>query len=195
MSFLTDTAWPAGLLKIFDICQQQPSPANQLYGPYTKLFSYCFGNSFDFVVTPVDPPSELSSSDDAESTAALVVFRVDVQPRPVLLAEIKDGVWLTRADLRFKATEHMRQRYEAMVGECPLPRLWGLSLLGTSLRVYCSDVATGDIKPAIEGRPSPGRALPSDFLEGAWDVDILSQEGFDTLKKFVKEIMGAAAAQ
>ena len=57
----------------------------------------------------------------------------------MLMAEIKDDGWANKADLRFKANEQMRQWCNPMVGDCPLPRLWGLSLLGTSLRVYCGD--------------------------------------------------------
>ncbi|KAF8867926.1 hypothetical protein CPB85DRAFT_1245192, partial [Mucidula mucida] len=30
--------------------------------------------------------------------------------------------------------------------------------------------------------------LPGDFLEGAWDIDILSQEGLDKTKEIVGEI-------
>jgi hypothetical protein len=76
-----------------------------------------------------------------------------------------------------------------MLRDCPLPRLWGLSLLGTSLRVYCGDVVTGDVEPAFENRPSPGRIFPRKFLEGAWNIDILSQEGFAKMKEIVGDIV------
>jgi len=122
----------------------------------------------------------------------LVVF--DVQRRPVLLAEIKDDAWTTKSDLRFKADEQMRQRYDSMLAACRLPRLWGLSLLGTSLRVYCGDVATEEVDPAFEDRPCPGRTFPRNFLEGAWDIDILSQEGFAKMKEIVGDIVRKAGA-
>ncbi|KIL60254.1 hypothetical protein M378DRAFT_168267 [Amanita muscaria Koide BX008] len=81
-----------------------------------------------------------------------------------------------------------------MLHNCPLPRLWGLSLLGTSLRVYAGDVATGELEPVFIDRPSPSRILPRDFLEGGWNIDILSQEGFNKMKEIVKEIIRNAAA-
>ena len=109
------------------------------------------------------------------------------------MAEIKDDSWATRAEQRFKADEQMRQRYNSMLQACPLPRLWGLSLLGTSLRVYCGDAATGDAEPAFEDCPSPNHVLPRDFLKGAWNIDILSQEGFDKIKEIVKDIVGNVA--
>lgn len=111
-----------------------------------------------------------------------------------MFVEIKDGGWARKAALRFKATEQMRQRYDMMLGDCPHPRLWGLSLLGTSLRVYNGEVASGYINPAFEAQPSLGRILPRDFLEGAWDIDILSQAGFDSMKVIITDIMDGAAA-
>ncbi|KAF8799606.1 hypothetical protein BYT27DRAFT_7201276 [Phlegmacium glaucopus] len=51
MPISTDTAWPAGLLTIFEICRQEPSYENRFYGPYNKLLTYCFGpNSYTYFV-------------------------------------------------------------------------------------------------------------------------------------------------
>ena len=88
----------------------------------------------------------------------------------------------------------MCQWYDSMLNDCPLPRLWGLSLLGTSLRVYCGDVVTRDLGPVFKSRPSPSRALPGNFLGEAWNIDILSQEGFDKMKEVVGDIVGNVAA-
>ena len=111
----------------------------------------------------------------------------------MLTAEIKDDGWANKVDLRFKANEQMRQWCNPTVGDCPLPRLWGLGLLGTSLRVYCNDVVTGEVEPAFETRPSTTRVLRN-FLEGAWNIDILSPEGFAKMKEIVRDIVGNAAA-
>ncbi|KAM6503781.1 hypothetical protein JOM56_000724 [Amanita muscaria] len=68
--------------------------------------------------------------------------------------------------LRLKADDQMRQRYDAMLHNCPLPRLWGLSLLGTSLCVYAGDVATGELEPVFIDRPSLAVSFPAIFLRG-----------------------------
>ena len=60
----------------------------------------------------------------------------------------------------------MRQRYDSMFADYPLPRLWGLSLLGTSLRVYCDNLIAYAVEPVFEDRPNPGCLLPRNFLEG-----------------------------
>ena len=194
MPLATDTAWPAGLLKIFEICRHELRlHENRYYGPYIKLLTYCFGpDSYEFFVAPHIPLTEFSTRDTVDPVVPLIVF--DIQRRPVLMAQIKDDAWATRADLRFKADEQMRERYDSMLHDCPLPRLWGLSLLGTSLRVYCGDAVTAYLGPAFEDRPSPGRTLPRNFLEGAWNIDILSQEGFAKMKEIVGDIVGNVAA-
>lgn len=101
----------------------------------------------------------------------------------LIIAEIKDDAWAHKADLRYSADEQIRRRYDAMLGDCPLPRLWGLSLLGTSLRVCCGTGFTETIEPDFVPRPSPSRILPRGFLEGAWAIDILSPEGFNKMKE------------
>jgi hypothetical protein len=67
--------------------------------------------------------------------------------------------------------------------------VYGLSLLGTSLRVYVCNVATGEVEPAFATRPSLGHTLPHDFLGGAWDLDILSKEGFTKMKEIVDDVI------
>ena len=66
----------------------------------------------------------------------------------------------------------MRQLYDQTLYNCAIPRLYGLSLLGTSLRVYCADKVTGDITPHFIGHSDVNHILPRDFLEGQWDLDI-----------------------
>jgi hypothetical protein len=65
-------------------------------------------------------------------------------------------------------------------------------MLGTSLRVYCGTVATQAIIPDFMPRPDPDHTLPPDFLAGAWDINILSQEGFNG--EIITDILAAAAA-
>jgi len=110
------------------------------------------------------------------------------------MAEIKDDGWASIADYRLEADEQLRRRYEIMLHTCPLPRLWGLNLLGTSARIYQGDVATRTITPPYQARPCEDYILPREFLKGEWDLDILSQEGFDRMKEIVADITTAATA-
>ena len=199
MPFSTDTNWPQGLRTIFDIdirSEHISEPfENCYYGPYIKLLNYCFGDSFQYFVAPQIPLSDTSFSELDSGFAFLVVF--DANRCPVLFAEIRDDFWTHDYSGRYRADGQIRDRYDEMTGNCPLPRLWGLSLLGTSLRVYCATVTTGAIEPDPEPCPSPSPSTESrgfrDLLRGAWDIDILSPEGFNKMKEIVMDIHAAAA--
>ena len=49
------------------------------------------------------------------------------------------------------------------------------------------------MSPDDEDRRSPGHIHPRSFVEGAWNIDILSQEGFDKMKEIVEDIVGGEA--
>ena len=110
----------------------------------------------------------------------------DLPQPPVLILDIRDESWVHSAYTRLKAGHQMRQLYDSIPAECPHPRVYGLSLLGTSLRVYVRDTNTGEIKPTND--PITG-GVPHDLLEGAWDIDILSKQGSDLMKEIVGEIV------
>ena len=116
---------------------------------------------FNFTVAPSSPPLQLSLRGADYPKVCFVVW--DWRHRPVLVAEIKDDSWADRADLRAEADDWMRQWFNPVLPDCRLPRVYGLSLLGASLRVYVGNVATGKVEPSFATRPSPGRTLPHDF--------------------------------
>ena len=60
-----------------------------------------------------------------------------------------------------------------MFDDCPLPHLWDLSLLGTSVRFYCGDVANRTVTQPYQAHPYEF-IVPQGYLEGEWDLDILS---------------------
>ena len=193
MPFSTDNNWPAGLLRIFKILRKENKPyESRYYGPYNRLLTYCFGDSFTFFVAPEKPHSDHSLKEAVDPIFFLIVF--DAARHPVLIAEIKDDGWASIASYRLEADEQLRHQYEVMLHTCPLPRFWGLSLLGTSARIYCGGVAARTITPPYQARPCEDSILPLEFLKGEWDLDILSQEGFNKMKEIVGDIMTATAA-
>jgi hypothetical protein len=188
MSLLTDTAWPAYLLKLFDKCHSEPRPNERYSTPYNMLFIYCVAGPepVPLMFGPPFPPIGSSGFNSNDFRLSLIVQDVGTPPPPVLLVDIKDESRAHSARSRLEADHHMRQLFDSVHAECPLPRLYGLSLLGTSLRVYVHDAITGEIKPAKV--PITG-CVPDDFLKGSWDIDILSQKGFDVMKEIVGEIV------
>lgn len=191
MPFQSDNTWPAGLITIFNHARAKRTTfENRYYGPYDKLLNYCFGESFTFYVAPQNPPR-----DDSRDAIDFVVFMVvfDRNDKPVLIVEVKDDSWVKKAELRYRADDQMRSRYALMLEECPLPRLWGLSLLGTSARVYCGDTTSLDVQPPAIVRPHESRVLPATFLAGEWAIDILTKDGFAKMKEILTDILDHVA--
>ena len=91
--------------------------------------------------------------------------------------KLKDDSRAQKAELRYRVDKQMHDRYGLVLDDCSTPRLWGLSVLGTSVPVYCGDKAF--YEEAIP-RPEPlSRVLSPSFLAEEWDLDLLSQEGFE----------------
>jgi hypothetical protein len=192
MSFSTDANWPQGLLNIFNISRNQNAPLKSRYfGPYDRLFNYAvIEGSFTFFLDPQTAPDETSARDAVDFVVFMVVL--NQEQKPVLIAEIKDDRWANEPDKRQRADTQMRQRYDQMLPNCPIPRLYGLSLLGTSLRVYCGDKVTGEVTPHFFGRPHADRILPPVFLEGQWNLDILSPDGLTKMQEIVAYVKAEA---
>lgn len=192
MPFSTDTNWPQGLINIFNISRNQnTSLDSRYYGPYDRLFNYAvIEGSFTFFLAPQIAPDETSARDAVDFVVFLVVL--NQEQKPVLFVEIKDDGWADKSNRRQRADTLMRHRYDQMLFDCPIPRLYGLSLLGTSLRVYCGDTVTGEITPDFVGRPHANRILPLNFLEGQWNLDILSPDGFTKMQEIVAYVKAEA---
>ena len=182
-----------GLLNIFNVSRNQNAPLeSRYYGPYDRLFNYAVvEGSFTFFLAPQTVPDEISARDAVDFVVFMVIL--NQEQKPVLMAEIKDDRWVNEPDRRRRADTQMRQRYDQMLPHCPIPRLYGLSLLGTSLRVYCGNKVTGEVTPHFVGRPNADRILPPDFLGGQWDLDILSPDGLRKMQEIVAYIKAEAA--
>ncbi|KAF9237213.1 hypothetical protein BU15DRAFT_63280 [Melanogaster broomeanus] len=195
MPFSTDAHWPQGLLNIFHVSRNQNVPfESRYYGPYDRLFNYAvIEGSFALFLAPQAAPDDTSTVPREAVGYGVFMVVLDQDQKPVLLAEVKDDKWANRPDTRQRADAQMRRWYDQMLQHCPIPRLYGLSLLGTSLRVYCGDKATGKVAPGFVGRPDAGRILPPDFLGGEWGLDILSQDGLKKMQEIVAYVKAEVA--
>ena len=197
MTFATNKDWPEDLYNIFKIrLEQRDADAETSYlGPYNALLHHCFGDSFDYFVAPSHAlsraPYENCDTNRSDFLAHVAVF--NLERKPVLIVDIQAEYWSKHPYQRERADELMRRRYNDLLDQCPIPDLYGLSLLGTSLRIYRGNVATREIEPAYQGHTDTNRILPRNFLEGLWDIDILSQDGFNRMKEIVSYIRANSA--
>lgn len=156
MSLTDATVWPEYIINF----ASSAKASDYYFALYNKLLFNLFCPS-DFVLA-----HEKSDID----TIYFIIYTKDYHP--VLIANVQNHVSLQG---RIKADQQMRQRYDALLTKCPLSHMWGLSFVGTALRVYCGDVTTGSVVPPSE-----------DHFEHAWNVDLLSPEGFAEVKQVVK---------
>ena len=68
-------------------------------------------------------------------------------------------------------------------------------MLGTSVQIYCGNKVTHEITPHFVDNPqaNENHMLPSNFLEGEWDLDILSPDGLKKMQVIVAYIKVEAA--
>jgi hypothetical protein len=142
MPFYTDANWPQGLLNIFNVSrepEQNTAVESRYHGPYDRLFNYALiEGSFTIFLASQSAPDQTSPRDGVNFVIFMVVS--NQYRKPVLIVEIQDDGWANELDKRQRADAQMRQRYDQMLPNCPIPRFYGLSLLGTSLRVYFGEI-------------------------------------------------------
>jgi len=186
MPLLSGTTWPAYLLELFNKFRSEPWPRECYSTPYNMLLLYCVAgpDPVPLIFGPPLQPLGISAFNSDDFTLSLIVRDILIRPPHVLIVDIRDESQAHSTHSCSEADHQMRQLFDSV--ECPLPRLYGLSLLGTSLRVYVHDAITGEIKPTKS--PITGH-VPHNFLEGCWDINILSQKGFNVMKEIVGEIV------
>ncbi|KAF8903840.1 hypothetical protein CPB85DRAFT_1319120 [Mucidula mucida] len=145
--------------------------------------------SWDFLVVP-HAVRKLYTKDRSIYFIALLVMNQD---KPVLLLEMMDDSYITKGSTRGRADTQMRILFNDLYHEqCRVPILYGISALGMTLRVYQADTATFMVHPRAD--PSVWETLlPPHYLENEWSVELLSQEGFDEMKRIGTYIISESA--
>jgi hypothetical protein len=162
MSLTDATVWPQYIVDF--------ASSTKVSGYYFGLYNKLLFNLFD--------PSYFNLAPEKSDFDTIYLIIYTRYYRPLLIAHVQNDVSLNG---RVKADQQMRQRYDALLTKCPLSRLWGMSFVGTALRVYYGDVTTGSVVPPSE-----------DHLDQAWNIDLLSAEGFAKVKQIVKLVQNSA---
>jgi len=190
MSFISDQTWPSELKVLFETFRHHTPIGicgeTRYHGPSNSLLNYCFDNPrFHFVVVPRHPSA--NSPRDSVAFIRLYLAVYDQNNRPVFFADVRDDVWLGSPAARSRADGQVRERYGDLLTDCPIPVLHGVSIIGTKARFYTAESKDRVILPRRVPR-DPAKALSAEYLTGEWEMDILSQEGFDRMKEIVTYI-------
>jgi hypothetical protein len=161
MSFFTDTDWPPYMADFLDASESD----GNYNGFYNSILFHVFddfkGNAW---VTPEKHRFNslyLTINDNAWNPILITHVGSDVSPRG-----------------RVNADTYIRLKFAEHLSRCPHRRLWGLSFVGSSLRVYCGDAETHTVVPPAE-----------DLVDGAWNIETLSPVGFALIKEIGRELV------
>jgi len=129
MPFATDRNWPQALLNLFTICRnEEPAFESRYYGPQFVLWLKAPSSST--LLRPGLPPTKFMRV-TRRSPCLPWRFRIETATQFLPRRSNKGDRWANSAGRRFKAGTRIRE--------------YGLSLQGTSLRVYCAEKATGEV--------------------------------------------------
>ncbi|KXN91789.1 hypothetical protein AN958_12064 [Leucoagaricus sp. SymC.cos] len=184
MQILQDNTWPTYLTSYHKDAFSMVSCHTSFYA--TLLF-YSFSTPRYFHITPQPLPRR----ERHDGINFVVNTPTHAKSAPLFFISAKNNYWADSAELRFRADQEIRKRLSKSLKDCPLPFLWGISFLGSRMHVYCADTATSTVNPPPEPPSGSSTNLPPDFLAVEWDVDVLSEDGFKTMK----EIMGSISTQ
>ena len=129
-----------------------------------------------------------TTPDDTGFTITFVVMKRKV---PVFLIEIKPYVYLQSYGRRSNALNQTRERFrELSLGNLPIPKLFGISAMGTRLSIYEYTKATNVLLPP--GTTPDPNVVNDDAPQELWKYDLLEVAGEEKFKALVEEIKAMA---
>lgn len=186
--------WPNWILKQFASIPGGMNKATQeplLHGFYNTTLGYLFPASEGFMIVPQYQPPTMDRS--TGFTTIFVVESANTQiPIPIFYLEIKPPGHINEMSGREQADIQMRDGVRELISELRIPKLHGVSALGVRLAFYHYDAATRILEPpAIPRDP----ILINDTAPAVrWNVDLLSDEGYERLVQLATEVKNMAQA-
>ncbi|KAF8491305.1 hypothetical protein JB92DRAFT_2753236, partial [Gautieria morchelliformis] len=116
-----------------------------------------------------------------------VVWQCDLHNQPGLPLQVKSYVAYNSDASRKDADDQMRERVlDFTAGSTPIPKLYGISALGTRFCVYEYNYASRSLTPL---RIIPHPHLVTNIApKERWDLDVLEPQGEVKLKEIVHHI-------
>jgi hypothetical protein len=173
--------WPNFVITQFDLVGRSTSDESECYGPRNTLLNTLFPPSENYQVAPHF--KRIKGSMDLAIFCIIMKRKVPV----FFLAFDHDS-------LRKEADDQMRDRFLDFASEnhLPLPKLYGISVLGTRYSVYEYHPHNRKLTPT---RILPHPDIVNDTApQERWNYDALGPEGEARLKQLVGEIKGMVTA-
>ncbi|RPB26085.1 hypothetical protein L211DRAFT_821000 [Terfezia boudieri ATCC MYA-4762] len=143
-------------------------------GPYNTLLNYLFPFEEDFVVVP-----QFKRPEQSKFTTIFIISR---DGHPVLFVEVET---IRSFSTHFNSDIQMHETFKVLFDDVRVPKLYGISAMGTRICVYTMDRNNGEILP--EAIPhSPTRVTDTASAE-RWRYDIVQPGVEDVVRGIVDE--------
>ncbi|KAF8577732.1 hypothetical protein K439DRAFT_1364059, partial [Ramaria rubella] len=113
---------------------------------------------------------------------------------PMMFVEIKPGWHRHNDGYRLAADTQMCECYWILKDMTDIPRLYGLSALGTGITLYKFNRKTGQFTPPL-CRVDPDNDMEPVILGNRYNLDVLSKAGEWELHKIIKDVKQMCAAR
>ncbi|KAJ7451823.1 hypothetical protein B0H11DRAFT_1821741 [Mycena galericulata] len=133
--------WPDSVQRSFDIVPKFDHN-NAYYGAWNKLLQLFFPVKSDFIIEP-----QGFLGDGRATVEFSVSFDIRTEQVAVLAVELNPTHKVEEPTARRGTDEQMRRRLFDLREKCPLQTVYGLSVFGTSFRIYKMEEMT--ITPAL----------------------------------------------
>ncbi|KAJ7933487.1 hypothetical protein B0H13DRAFT_1953004 [Mycena leptocephala] len=161
---------PGYVSERFDLFDRTTSDESQWYGPVNTLLGYLFPPQ-EYEVAPQYKGPVYPGSVDFTTLYIVRSARGNTK-HPICFIEIKPAGHLRELAARGAADRQMRERFEHLVEGLIIPKLIGLSAIGSRFAVYEYDKASQELTPPeiardlrIVNDTAPAARWAHDFLD------------------------------
>ncbi|KAI6039463.1 hypothetical protein EDC04DRAFT_3140889 [Pisolithus marmoratus] len=172
--------WSEHVILQFEFVNKFTTDDNEYYGPFYVLLAEFFPPTEGYQISPIPRTQAFPFM----YVITIIAARRQV---PILFVEIKNYIAHDDAVTREQADEQMRLKFLDFVeGSMPIPKLYGISALGTQICVYEYTAEDHTLTPE---RILPHPPFVTDIApKERWNLDIMEPEGETRLKEVVSHI-------
>ena len=135
----------------------------------------------DFVVAP-----QYKRGEQAKSVDFTTIFIISHDEHPVLFVEVKPSGHFQHISTRASADIQIRERFKVLFESVSVPKLYGISAMGTRICLYTMDKKNGELLP--ESIPDSSTRVTDTAPAERWGYDIMKPKGEDVLHGIIDEV-------
>ena len=184
---IADMPWSDTIIEQFEFIDRFTEDETEYYGSYNTLLNHLFPCEDHFQVVP-----QAKGPLTPGSIEFSIIYIVRKRKCPVFFIDIKPFTDLGMRSIRREADTQMRERFFALIDRnLVIPKLYGVSAMGTRLAVYDYSKETNQLTPrAIASDPKDTTDVaPAD----CWTHELLEPAGEAKMRELVASIKAMCA--